>query len=117
MRPDPIHFIFERLLWLMLFVFRHPLVLIGLLVLLFYWGRRPGPGQRAARSLLLLLAIASTGLALFFVYWGFAIRWSTDGPGLLLIFVGIGGFGILAIVTWILWAVLMKPPSGPKLQV
>jgi hypothetical protein len=92
----------------MIYVFSHPLVLIGFLVLLFYWGRRGGRGQRAAQKLLLLLAIASTGLTLFFIYLGFDIRWSTDGPGLLLVFLGIGGFGILAIVTWVLWAVLMR---------
>ena len=39
---------------------------------------------------------------------GFDMRWSSDGPGLLLVFMGIGGFGLLAIVTWILWAIRMK---------
>ena len=33
----------------------------------------------------------------FFVYMGYAMRWSTDGPGLLVVFMGIGGFGILAM--------------------
>ena len=110
MHPDPIHFVVERLLWLMILAFSHPLVVIALLILLFYWARGGGPDHRAARRLLLLLAIASTGLALFFVYLGFEMRWSTDGPGLLLVFVGIGGFGILAIVSWILWAVRMRQP-------
>ena len=54
------------------------------------------------------MAIASTGLAAFFVYVGYEMNWSTDGPGLLVVFMGIGGFGILAIVTWILWAVRMR---------
>jgi prepilin signal peptidase PulO-like enzyme (type II secretory pathway) len=108
MRSDPIQIIIGLPYWLVVLVFGHPLVLVGFLILLFYWARRGGRRQGAARTVLLLLAIASTGLAAFFVYVGFAMRWSTDGPGLLFVFMGIGGFGILAIVTWILWAVRIR---------
>ena len=108
MRSDPIQTLIALPYWLVVLVFGHPLVLIGFVFLLFYWGRRGGRRQGAGRTVLLLLGIASTGLTTFFVYVGFAMRWSTDGPGLLLVLIGIGGFGILAIVAWILWAIRMK---------
>ena len=104
MGRDPIEILIGLPVWLVVIVFSHPLVLLASLGLLFYWGRRGGRGQRAARTLLLLGAISSTGLAALFVYVGYSMNWSTDGPGLLVVFMGIGGFGILAIVTWILWA-------------
>jgi hypothetical protein len=108
MRPDPVDIVIELPYRLALLVVTHPLVLIGFLFLLFYWGRRGGRRQGAARTVLLLLAIASTGLTAFFVYVGFDMRWSTDGPGLLLVFMGIGGCGVLAIATWILWTVRIR---------
>jgi hypothetical protein len=108
MRPDPIQTLIALPYWLVFLLFSHPLVLIVFLVLLFHWGRRGGRRQGAARTALLLLAIASTGFTAFFVYVGVEMRWSTDGPGLLLVFIGIGGFGILAIATWILWAVRIR---------
>jgi hypothetical protein len=108
MRSDPIEILLALPVWLVILLFSHPLVLLASLGLLVYWGRRGGRGQRAARTLVLLMAIASTGLAAFFVYVGYEMNWSTDGPGLLVVFMGIGGFGILAIVTWILWAVRMR---------
>ena len=102
MRFDPIDILLALPVWLVILLFSHPLVLLVSLGLLFYWGRRGGRHQGAARILLLLIAMASTGIAAFFVYMGDAMRWSTDGPGLLVVFMGIGGFGMLAIVTWIL---------------
>jgi hypothetical protein len=108
MSSDPIQILIGLPFWLVILVFSHPLVLIGLVFLLFHWGRHGGRRQGAARALLLLLAIASTGLAAFFVYVGFDMKWSTDGPGLLYVFMGIGGFGILAIVSWMLWAIRMR---------
>ena len=41
---------------------------------------------------------------------GFDMRWSTDGPGLLVVFMGIGGFGVLAIITWTLWVIRIRKP-------
>ena len=108
MRSDPIEILLALPVWLVILLFSHPLVLLASLGLLFYWGRRGGRGQRAARTLVLLMAIASTGLAAFFVYVGYEMNWSTDGPGLLVVFMGIGGFGILAIVTWVLWVMRMR---------
>jgi hypothetical protein len=108
MQLDPVEIIIGLPIWLLIIVFSHPLILIVCLFLLYRWGRRGGRGQKAARTLLLLVAMASTGLTAFFVYMGFDIRWSTDGPGLLVVFMGIGGFGLLAIVTWILWAIRMR---------
>lgn len=108
MSSDPIQILIALPYWLLILVFGHPLLLIGLVFLLFYWARRGGRRQGAARTLLLLLAIVSTGITAFFVYVGFAMRWSTDGPGLLLVFMGIGGFGVLAIVAWILWAIRLR---------
>ena len=108
MSSDLIQILIALPYWLVVLVVGHPLVLIGFVFLLFYWGRRGGRRRGAARTVLLLLGIASTGLTAFFVYEGFAMRWSTDGPGLLLVFMGIGGFGVLAIVTWILWAIRLR---------
>jgi hypothetical protein len=108
MSSDPLQILITLPYWLVVLVVGHPLVLIGFVFLLFYWGRRGGRRRGAARTVLFLLGIASTGLTAFFVYVGFAMRWSTDGPGLLLVFMGIGGFGVLAIVTWILWAIRLR---------
>jgi hypothetical protein len=108
MSSDPLQILITLPYWLVVLVIGHPLVLIGFVFLLFYWERRGGRRRGAARTVLLLLGIASAGLTAFFVYVGFAMRWSTDGPGLLLVFMGIGGFGVLAIVTWILWAIRLR---------
>jgi hypothetical protein len=102
---DPVEIVIELFHRLVFLPLGHPIVLAGLLLPLFHGARRGGPHQGAARRLLLLLAIASTGSSVFFVYLGFDMRWSTDGPGLLLVLIGIGGFGVLAIATWTLWAV------------
>jgi len=107
MSRDPIDLVLALPFWLLLLVLGHPAIVIAAVFLLFYWGRRGGRRQGLARILLLLVAIASTGLAVFFLYSGFAMRWSSDGPGLLVVFIGIGGFGVLAIVTWVLWALRM----------
>ncbi len=104
MSSDPIEILIGLPIWILIILFSHPVFLIAVVFLIFRWarhGRRPG----MARKLLLFLAVGSTAFTAFFVYMGFDIRWSTDGPGLLLVFMGIGGFGLLAIVTWILWAV------------
>ena len=108
MRHDPVEYLIALPFWLAIFVFSHPLLLIGCLALLFYLARSGGRRPAMARTLLLLLAIFSTGMSAFFVYVGFDMRWSTDGPGLLLVILGIGGFGVLAIAAWILWAVRIR---------
>jgi hypothetical protein len=107
---DPIQILLSLPIWLVILLFSHPVILIGVLFLLFYWGRGSGRAQRRARTALLLIAIASTAITAFFVYLGFDIRWSTDGPGLLVVFMGIGGFGVLAIVTWTLWVIRIRKP-------
>jgi len=104
---DPIELLISLPFRLAITVFSSPVVLIAFLALLFYWGRR----RRVARVLTLFVAIASTALAGLFLYLGFDMRWSTDGPGLLLIFLGLGGFGTLAIVTWAMWVMLVRRSS------
>ena len=108
MSSDPIEILIGLPIWILIILFSHPVVLIGIVFLLFYWARHGERRRETARTLLLLVAIFSTALTAFFVYMGFDMRWSSDGPGLLLVFMGIGGFGLLAIVTWILWAIRMK---------
>jgi len=101
---DPMQLLISLPFRLAITVFSSPVVLIAFVVLLFYWGRR----RRVARVLTLIIAVASTALAGFFLYLGFEMRWSTDGPGLLLVFIGLGGFGLLAIATWIMWVVARR---------
>ena len=101
---DPVQIALELPITLMLLVVKHPLTLFILLVALFYGGR----GRRWARALLVVLALVFTGLAAYFVYLGFDMKWSSDGPGLLLVEAGIAVFGFLATVTWVLWVVRMR---------
>ena len=101
---NPIQLLISLPFRLAITVFSSPVVLIAFVVLLFYWGRR----RRVARVLTLIIAIASTALAGLFLYLGFDMRWSTDGPGLLLVFIGLGGFGILGVATWVMWVVARR---------
>jgi hypothetical protein len=56
--------------------------------------------RRIGISMLALLAIGFTSLALFLVHVGISNKWTSDGPGMLGVMMGILLFGVCALVSW-----------------
>ena len=86
---------------LLLAVLRHPILLTaGFLAALYFAFDRSKHNRRMAQVVLSIVALISTLLTGAFVYLGFSMRWSSDGPGLLLVFIGIAVFGLIVIATF-----------------
>ncbi len=61
-----------------------------------------------------LLALASTAATVGLIMVGNHAHWTSDGPGMLLIMIAIGVFGLAAVGLWKLFlAILCGTPSSP----
>lgn len=69
--------------------------------------------QSGCNSCLVVLAVLATGAAAWFYRVGAANNWTSDGPGILLFYLGTAGFGLLAVCLWAALAFDMILPFLP----
>jgi hypothetical protein len=76
-----------------------PLLFAGVLVLLIWglWAKQPIL-RTVARFLTGVLTLASAAATVFFFHVGQKAHWTSDGPGMLLIMIGVALCGFLAFL-------------------